>query len=342
MPDPANAETPMNVVRLPIGEAHDLGGAALRGIGFTNDEARSVVDHLIDNSLCGYRFAGLPRILALADSPEIRQPRRPIAIEYETPISARVDGGNHVGYVAMDFCVDLAISKAGKSGVALIGAHNSWLSGRNAYYLEKLAHAGFVGIHTVASTPAVVPPGARQRFLGTNPLAIALPGEPDPFIFDMGTAATMWGEVLLKSYLNESLPDGIGVDAEGRPTNSAAEMIRGGVLPFGGHKGFGLSLAIQALGLLGGGITPTATAIDRGFLFIVFDPGLLLPRAQFTAELARLIATIKSLPRQPGVDEIRIPSERAFRERMQRRAEGFITVDRPVYERLVTLAGRNS
>lgn len=237
----------MEVVQLAIGEAHDLGCAALLGIGFTSAEARSVVDHLIDNSLCGYRFAGLPRILALADSPEIRRPRTPITIEYETPVSARVDGGNHVGYVAMDFCVELALAKARNSGIALIGAHNSWLSGRNAYYLEKLARAGFAAIHTVASTPAVVPPGARQRFLGTNPLAIALPGEPDPFIFDMGTAATMWGEVLLKSYLNESLPDGIGVDAEGHPTNSAAEMIRGGVLPFGGHKGFGLSLAIQAL-----------------------------------------------------------------------------------------------
>ena len=94
--------------------------------------------------------------------------------------------------------------------------------------------------------------------------------------------------------------------------------------------------------MLGGGITPSETAIDRGFLFIVFDPGLLLPHAQFTAELARLIATIKSLPRQPGVDEIRIPSERAFREREQRRAEGVIMVDRPVYDRLTRLAGRNA
>ena len=83
----------MEVVQLAIGEAHDLGCAALLGIGFTSAEARSVVDHLIDNSLCGYRFAGLPRILALADSPEIRRPRTPITIEYETPVSARVDGG---------------------------------------------------------------------------------------------------------------------------------------------------------------------------------------------------------------------------------------------------------
>ena len=82
------------VVQLPIGDAHDLGCAALLALGLTAAEARSVVDHLIDNSLCGYRFAGLPRILAVADSPDIRRPRAPIAIEYETPLSARVDCGN--------------------------------------------------------------------------------------------------------------------------------------------------------------------------------------------------------------------------------------------------------
>jgi len=328
-------------VTVTIHEAHTLGCAALEGIGLTAGEARIVVDHLIDNSLCGYRFAGLPRILALADSADIKRPRTPITIVHETPVSARVDGGNHVGYVAMHRCADIAIEKATTNGIALVGAHNSWFSGRNAYYLEKIARAGFIGIHTVGATPFVVPPGATKRFLGTNPIAIALPGEPDPLMFDMGTAAMMSGEVLLKSYLGEDFPDGIGVDAEGRPTNSAAEMVKGGVLPFGGHKGFGLSLMIQALGLLGGAKAPGGDEIDRGFLFIVFDPALLTPREDFKVELAKLIARVKALPKQPGVDEIRIPSERGFREREERLIAGSFTIDRPVYDRLVNLARRN-
>ena len=328
-------------VTVTISEANALGCAALEGIGLTAAEARIVVDHLIDNSLCGYRFAGLPRILALADSADIKRPRTPITIVHETPVSARIDGGNHVGYVAMHRCADIAIEKTTTSGIALVGAHNSWFSGRNAYYLEKIARAGFVGIHTVGATPFVVPPGATRRFLGTNPFAIALPGDPDPLMFDMGTAATMSGEVLLKSYLGEDFPDGIGVDADGRPTNSAAEMVKGGVLPFGGHKGFGLSLMIQALGLLGGAKAPGGDEIDRGFLFIVFDPALLMPREDFKAELAKLIARVKALPKQPGVDEIRIPSERGFREREERLIAGSFTIDRPVYDRLINLGRRN-
>ena len=331
-----------DLVTVTIHDAHALGRAALEGIGLTAGEARVVVDHLIDNSLCGYRFAGLPRILAMADSEDLKRPRTPIAIVHETPVSARIDGGNHVGYVAMHRCTEVAIEKATANGFALVGAHNSWFSGRNAYYLEKIARAGFVGIHTVGATPFVVPPGATKRFLGTNPIAIALPNDPDPFMFDMGTAAMMSGEVLLASYLGESFPDGIGVDSAGRPTNAAAEMVKGGVLPFGGHKGFGLSLVIQALGLLGGASAPGGDVVDRGFLFIVFDPALLLPRESFKAELAKLLARMKALPKQPGVDEIRIPSERGFREREQRRAAGAFTIDRPVYDRLLNLGRRNT
>jgi LDH2 family malate/lactate/ureidoglycolate dehydrogenase len=91
--------------------------------------------------------------LAIADSAEIKRPRTPIAIVHETPLSARIDGGNQVGYVVMHRCTEIAIKKATANGVALIGAHNSWFSGRNAYYLERIAGAGFVGIHTVGATP---------------------------------------------------------------------------------------------------------------------------------------------------------------------------------------------
>ena len=64
-----------DTVTVTISAAHALGCAVLENIGLTVDEAGIVLDHLIDNSLCGYRFAGLPRILAIADSAEIKRPR---------------------------------------------------------------------------------------------------------------------------------------------------------------------------------------------------------------------------------------------------------------------------
>lgn len=52
--------------------------------------------------------------------------------------------------------------------------------------------------------------------------------------------------------------------------------------------------------------------------------------------MTELVAQIKATPRQPGVEEIRIPSERAFRERKRRRLEG-IVLERSVVDSLRTL-----
>ncbi|MGD9614525.1 MAG: hypothetical protein AB7H90_15875 [Alphaproteobacteria bacterium] len=73
----------------------------LARVGFGEDEARIVPDQLIDNSLCGYRFAGLPRILAIAREAKTRNARTPVAIVHQTPVSALVDGGNNVGHIAV-------------------------------------------------------------------------------------------------------------------------------------------------------------------------------------------------------------------------------------------------
>ena len=76
--------------------------------------------------------------------------------------------------------------------------------------------------------------------------------------------------------------------------------------------------------------------LDYGFLFVVVDPGLMAPGNNFAAQMTELVRRIKATPRQPGVAEIRIPSERAFREREQRRVEG-IVIDRAVIDALEAL-----
>src|ERR1700680_318768 len=99
-PDFLDPDRP-DTVRLEVGDATALGEQALRRIGFPAEEARIITDQLIDNSLCGYRFAGLPRILAIAREARTRNARVPIAVGHETPVSAPVDGGNNVGCVAV-------------------------------------------------------------------------------------------------------------------------------------------------------------------------------------------------------------------------------------------------
>jgi LDH2 family malate/lactate/ureidoglycolate dehydrogenase len=328
-------DTP-DTVRLTPAEALALGERALSRIGYDGEDARIIVEQLVDNALCGYKFAGLPRILAIAGDEKTRAARTPVKIVHETPLSALLDGGNNVGYIVAYRAAELASKKAREHGMACVGAYNSYYSGRNAYFVERIVTQGLVALHTASAQPRVLPCGGARPALGTNPICFGFPSEEGPVMFDMGTAALMWGDVMLHERLGVPLPDGVGFDEQGRPTRDPSATLRGGVGTFGGYKGYGLSFAVQALGLLAGAALTRGSVQDYGFLFWAIDPDVMLPGGAFRSQMSELVRRIKATPRQPGVDEIRIPSERARRERERRRVEG-IVLERKVVEALEAL-----
>jgi L-2-hydroxycarboxylate dehydrogenase (NAD+) len=208
------------------------------------------------------------------------------------------------------------------------------MSGRSAYYVEMIAKANLVGIHTASSARSVAPFGGSRAALGTNPIAFGMPSSRGPIVLDMGTSAFMGTDLAYRARLGQLLPEGVAVDAEGHPTRDPVHARRGALLPFGGYKGFGLAFIIQAFGVLAGSALDPDK--DDGYLFIVFKPDLLIGLEDFKRQLSELIDRIKMTPRQPGVDEIRIPGERAFRAREQALREG-IEIDRTVFDALAAL-----
>jgi LDH2 family malate/lactate/ureidoglycolate dehydrogenase len=270
--------------------------------------------------------------MIIAQDKKAQQGRVPVRIVHETPRSALLDGGNNVGYLGAYRGAEVAIAKARASGIASVGVYNSYYSGRNAYYVEKIVREGFVALHTASSEPRVLPPGATAPALGTNPICFGFPSALGPVTIDMGTAAMMVGDLRLHALLGQALPAGIAFDRHGAPTRDAGAALEGGVLPFGGHKGYGLSFAIQALGLLAGAAQTRGAVQDFAFLFWVIDPKIMLPGADFAQLMSDLVRSIKATPRRPGVDEIRIPSERAARERELRRVQGIVIERRVIAE----------
>ena len=326
----------MTRINLSATEAAALAVAALERLSFSRDEAEVIARHLVDAELCGYPALGLTRILTIAEHPRFREPRSAPKIVHETPISAMVDGGNTVGFYAVHWGAQIALEKARAQRIAVVGIHNSYLSGRNAHYVEAISRAGFLVIHTACSAPVVAPLGGRAPAFGTNPLALGFPGNPDPLVFDMSTAALNHGDVILAQRLGALLPEGMAIDARGSATRDPAAALAGCILPFGGHKGHGLALSMQALGLLAGAALPRGQVQDFAFVFLVVDPGLLMPAEQFKCRLAELLDHVRATPRQHEVDEIRIPSERAFRSRAQHLREGFTLPD-AIYRRIRNL-----
>ena len=326
-------------IRMTVAEARALGEAAMRGAGYDGEDARILTDHVLDAALCGYEYSGLPKLLNVIDAPQFRQPRRPVTVLRETGSTAVLDGGNNTGMVAAYHATRTTIERAEASGLAIVCLANTWMTGRSAYYCEMIARAGLVVIHTVAAPPAVAPFGGTRPALGTNPIAFGFPTDSDPLVVDMGTSAFMGTDLQFRARLGTPIPEGVAIGPDGQPTTDASAARRGALLPFGGpeggYKGFGLALAMDALGALAAGTRPADDV--SGYVFIAFKPGLFLPPADYRREVSRRIDTIKATPRQAGTEEIRIPGERGYRTRARLMREG-IEIDRKIHNSLRRLA----
>ena len=326
-------------IHLSVDAARALGEAAMRGAGFDDVDARILTDHVMDAALCGYEYSGLPKLLNVVDYPLFRQPRQPVRVVRETGVTLLLDGGNTTGMIAACRASEATIERAKLHGLAIVCLGNTWMTGRSAYYCEMIARAGLVAIHTVASPPAVAPFGGTQPALGTNPIAFGFPTDADPLVIDMGTSAFMGTDLQFRARIGTKLPEGVALGPDGQPTTDALSAHRGALLPFGGpeggYKGFGLALAMDALGALTAGMRPADSV--SGYLFVAFKPDLFLSPDSYRHEVSRRIAAIKATPRQTGVAEIRIPGERGFATRARLVREG-IDIDRKIHNALGRLA----
>ena len=319
-------------VHLSADEALALAVQSLQKIGYDAEEARIIADHVVDAALCGYEYSGLPKILNVAEHRQLKEPRRPMRAIRETSTSALFDGGNNNGMVTMYRATEVAIAKAREHGMAVVGVNNSWVSGRSAHYVEMAARAGLIGLHSVSSRIHVAAPGSSGPATGTNPIAFGFPTADEPFVIDLGAAAFMGTDLIFQERRNAVLPENVAIDIDGKPTRDPARVHA--ILPFGGYKGFALGLAMQALGVLAGsGLGDDKT---YGYLIMTVKPDLMVPLDDFKRDMSGMLARVKATPRQPGVDEIRLPGERAFRERAHHQRDG-IEIDRAIYDTLLAL-----
>ncbi len=323
-------------VRLQPEAARQLAFLALRGGAFGDDESAALADHMLDAALCGYEYSGLPKVLNVVEFRRRRPAHGPMRLRHETAMSAQYDGGGQNGMYTVKRATEDAIARASATGFAIVGVANTWMSGRGAYYVEMIARAGLIGLHTVSARHVVAPPGGARPTMGTNPIAFGFPMAVDPLLVDVGMSTLMFTDLALRVRRGEPLAPGLAIDAHGQPTQDPAAAQHGAVLFFGAHKGFALALAMQALGILAG----SADDPDRaGYLVLAFKPDLLTPLDEYRRALSESLAAVKATPRLPGIESIRLPSEHSYAQRARNLREG-IVIDRDIHEALVALAAR--
>ena len=141
-----------------------------------------------------------------------------------------------------------------------------------------------IGFTTTNAPPNMPPWGGRVPFLGTNPLAMAVPSATQgPVLLDMATSVVAKGKIILMGKEGQTtIPAGWALDAAGNPTTDLQAAVGGMMLPVGGHKGYGLALMVEVLSgvLAGAAFGPHLASMyadfdrgqDVGHFFGVMDP----------------------------------------------------------------------
>src|SRR3989339_1926112 len=111
-------------------------------------------------------------------------------IEKETKLSARINGNKQAGALVMQKALDMAVAKAKEHGFGIVGTNNTNTStGALGYWAKQIADSGLIGLVFAGSPPTVAMYGSYEAIFGTNPMAIGIPGDSDPFVLDFATAA---------------------------------------------------------------------------------------------------------------------------------------------------------
>ena len=233
----------------------------------------------------------------------------------------RVDAMNAPGQVAADVAITEVISGARELGMCVVGVVNSNHCGTLAYFLNRIASAGLVGIAATNGHAVMAYFGGRGRAVGTNPLGYSIPrSDGPPIMLDMATSNAARGKIISMARSGTGkVPEGWAVDVDGRMTTDPVDALAGAVLPFAGAKGSGLAMGIEMLcGTMLSGVTGTQIGDmyeqwDRpqrvGHIFFAIDPASWGSREDFDGRVREFVDEVGKLAPAEGSDRVFLPGE---------------------------------
>ncbi|MEN8219039.1 MAG: Ldh family oxidoreductase [Pseudomonadota bacterium] len=223
----------------------------LKAVGFTKSDADFLAKTLADadaeghsshgsyNHLTSYVERVRRSLISLDSVPDIVSDTGSIAV---------IDGNNGMGQLVSRFAVDIGIKKASKYGTAVVVVRNSNHYGRACIWTEMAAEKGMLGISFTNAGPHMNPTGALEKFVGTNPISIALPAkEENKLVLDMATSVVCMGKIQNAFKEERKIPVGWALDNQGKDTDDPVAALKGSLLPIGGYKGYGLGLMFDVM-----------------------------------------------------------------------------------------------
>lgn len=318
--------------------------------GMRPEDARVTADVLVTTDTWGTFTHGskqLRPLLALA--PDRMDVKAVPEIAGEGAAWAIVDGHYAMAMVTSCMAMEVAIEKAGSTGVAYVGVKNSNHYGGAGYYANMAAERGMIGLSMTNTNPLMVVPGSRSMVIGTNPFSYAVPaGEEKPIFLDIATSVVAASKPISARSLGQKIPEGWLVDKDGMPTTDPSRYPEeGALLPMAGHKGYGLALMVEILAaaLTGADMLDDVKLwlekhpgpLNQGHAFMAIDVGKMMPIELFKSRIDRMIREIREAPRAKGAERIYLPGEMEWERCGKALAEG-MQLPEHVIDRLVGLS----
>ena len=314
--------------------------------GSNDHEAERISHYLVEANLVGHDSHGVirvpPYVTWLLDGKIFANKHAQVV--FENDVLAIVDGQFGFGQVIGEEAMNLGIAKVATHGVAVVALRNSGHLGRIGDWALMAARAGRVSLHFVNTSGGGIlaaPFGGVNRRLSANPIAAAVPvRDGAPIILDISTCAIAEGKVRVALNKGVRVPDNCLLDGHGQPTNEPRAFYGpppGAILPFGAHKGYGLSIIVEMLaGAMTGGScsNPETKRVANNMFTIVMDPDVFQAQEAFAAEVARFIAYVKTSEKATPDGEILMPGGVEERTKAHRLEQG-IELDDTTWEQLV-------
>jgi LDH2 family malate/lactate/ureidoglycolate dehydrogenase len=280
-----------------------------------------LADSLVQADLWGHQSHGVMRTFWYAA--RMRSGAMDVAAEPRVISDAGalkvLDGQDGIGQLIAARAMREAIAAAKAHGIGAVAVRNSGHFGTAMFFTSMAAAEGCIGFLSSNASPAMAPWGGHEKQVGNNPWSWTAPaGRYPPMMLDIANTAVARGKLYLARQRGEAIAEGWAIDAEGRVTTDPATGIAGTILPMAGHKGYAISVLMDVLSgvLSGSGFGPALTGpyvsegrSGVGHLAIAIDIAACRPLPEFEADMERMIAALKSVPRAPGVAEIFYPGE---------------------------------
>ena len=318
-----------------VAELRPIMRELLLSVGTSPEHADLVADSLIDANLAGHDSHGVLRILhylEMAGTGDV-VPTAHAEIIREHGATVTIDGHWGWGQPSMWMASDCAGKRAREFGIGAAIVTNSYHIGRVAPYVEHLGRQGLIAIAMSNAGRAVAPYGSRQRVMGTNPIAWAVPGPEgdDPISLDIATAFIAEGKARVARARGVEVPVGAVIDSNGYPSVDPNDFYDGGaLLAFGAHKGSGLSILAQLLGVgLMGATADTLTSHrgGNGPMIIAMDVAAFVDPAVFAERVADQATEIRTAEPAVGFDQVLMPGDAELLNRVNRQRDGIPVPD---------------